>query len=148
MHTSNNKLRTMHMRLPGYGYAEDTLRKKKKLLTAVQNNTVRTNWIKAKFDNTQQNRKCRFYGDKEETANYRINECIKLAQKKYKTSHDWVGKVIHLKLCKRLKFDDTNKWYGPKPQFVLKMRCIRLSRIFRSKRIAKSQPDDQTEDQF
>ena len=32
-----------------------------------------------------------------------ISECHKLAQKKYKTRHKWVGKVIHMELCKRLK---------------------------------------------
>ena len=30
-----------------------------------------------------------------------MSKCSKLAQKKYKTRHDWVGKVIHGKLCKK-----------------------------------------------
>ena len=25
--------------------------------------------------------------------------------------HDWVGKVIHCDMCKKFKFDHTNKWY-------------------------------------
>ena len=29
----------------------------------------------------------------------------------YKTIHDSVGKVIHLKMCTELKFDHKNKWY-------------------------------------
>ena len=29
-------------------------------------------------------------------------KCSKLAQKKFKTMHDWVGKIINWKLCKRL----------------------------------------------
>ena len=40
-----------------------------------------------------------------------ISECSKLAQEVYKTKHDWVGKVIHLEFCKKLKFDYTYKWY-------------------------------------
>ena len=36
---------------------------------------------------------------------------IKLAQKEYKTRHNWVGKVIHGKMSKKFKFDHTNKWY-------------------------------------
>ena len=32
-----------------------------------------------------------------------ISECGKLAQE-YKTRYDWVGKVIHWELCKKLKF--------------------------------------------
>ena len=29
----------------------------------------------------------------------------------YKTKHNWVGKVIYWELCKKLKFNHTNKWY-------------------------------------
>ena len=40
-----------------------------------------------------------------------MSECSKFAQKKYKTRHDWMGKVIHWEMCKKVKFDNTNKWY-------------------------------------
>ena len=40
-----------------------------------------------------------------------VSECSKLAQKEYKTRHDWVGKVIHWEMCKKFKSDHTNKWY-------------------------------------
>ena len=36
-----------------------------------------------------------FFGDKNETINHLISECSNLAQKEYKTRHDWVGKVIY-----------------------------------------------------
>ena len=52
-----------------------------------------------------------------------INQIIsgsrKLAQKEYKTRHDWVGKVIHLVMYKKFKFDHTNKWYMYNPASVL-----------------------------
>ena len=32
-------------------------------------------------------------------------------QKEYKTRHDWVWKVIHWELGKKLKFDSIIKWY-------------------------------------
>ena len=64
-------------------------------LIATQNNAVRTNYIKARIDKAQQKSKCRLCGDREETINHIINECSKLAQKEYKTRHDWDGKVIH-----------------------------------------------------
>ena len=38
--------------------------------------------------------KFRLCGDRDETINHIISECSKLAQKKYKARHDWVGKVI------------------------------------------------------
>ena len=61
------------------------------------------------IDKTQQNSKCRLCGDKDETINHIISECIKLAQREYKARHDWVGKVIHWEMCKKSKFDHTNK---------------------------------------
>ena len=79
-----------------------------------------------KIDNTQQNRKCRLYGDTEETVNHLIAECSKLVQKDYKTKHDWLGKVIHWELCKRLKFDHTNKWYMQKPKSILENETHRI----------------------
>ena len=37
----------------------------------------------------------------------------------YKTRHDWVDKMINWEMCKKLKFDHTNKWYMHKPSPVL-----------------------------
>ena len=83
-------------------------RETESLLIAAQNNSIRTNHIKARIDKTQQNSKCRLCGDRDETINL-VNECSKLAQKKYKTRHNWLGKVIHWKFCKKFKFDYMNK---------------------------------------
>ena len=44
---------------------------------------------------------------KDETINHRKRE------------YDWVGKVIHWELCKKLKFDHSNKWYMHNPESVL-----------------------------
>ena len=77
---------------------------------AAQNNAMRTNHIRARIDKTQQNSKCRLCSDRYENINHIISECRKLAQKEYKTRHDWVGKVIHWEMCKKFKFDHTNKW--------------------------------------
>ena len=49
------------------------------LLIAAQNNAIRTNQIKSRIDETQQNSKCRLYGDWDETINHFIRECCKLA---------------------------------------------------------------------
>ena len=40
-----------------------------------------------------------------------ISEYSKLAQKEYETIHDWVGKVIHKELCKKMKFVHTTESY-------------------------------------
>ena len=52
------------------------------------------NSFKAKIDNTQQNSKCVLCGDRDKTVNH-ISKYSKLAQKVYKSRHDWLGKVIH-----------------------------------------------------
>ena len=61
-----------------------------------------THHVKAKIDEKHQNSRC---GDRDETINHIIRERSKLAQKEYRTRHDWVGKVIHWELCKEFKFD-------------------------------------------
>ena len=67
-------------------------RETESLRIAAQNNAIRTNHIKARIDKTQQNSNCRLCGDRDETINHIISECSKLAQKEYKTRHDWVGR--------------------------------------------------------
>ena len=61
--------------------------------------------IETKIDYTQQNIKYRICGDKDETTNHIVVECIKLAQNEFKPIHDWVGKIIYRVLCKKSKFD-------------------------------------------
>ena len=69
--------------------------------------------MKQKIDKMQQNSKCWFYGDNDETINHMSSKSSKLSQKEYKTRHNWVRKVIHWELCKKLKFDHKNKWKIP-----------------------------------
>ena len=38
---------------------------------------------------------------------------------KYNSRNDWVRKVIHLELCKKFKYDHTNKWYIHDQESVL-----------------------------
>ena len=72
------------------------------LLIAAKNNAIRTNHIKASVDKMQQNRKCRLHGDRNKTINHIINEYSKLAQKEYKTWHDWVDKVDPLGIVQEI----------------------------------------------
>ena len=38
----------------------------------------------------------------------------------------WVGKVIHWEMCKKFKFDHTNKWYMHNPAPVLENNTHKL----------------------
>ena len=114
------------------------------LLIAAQNNAIRTNYIKARIDKTQQNSKCRLCCERDETINYIISECSKLAQKEYKSRYDWVGKVIYWEMCKEFKFDHTNKLYMHNQAAVLDSDTHKLLRGFDIQRINNSLPEDQT----
>ena len=71
------------------------------------------------MDKSQQNSKCRLCCDRDETVNHIISECSKLAQNENKARHDWVGKLIHWKICRKFQFDHTIKWYMHNPAPVL-----------------------------
>ena len=118
-------------------------RETESLLIAAQDNTIRTNHIKARIDKTQQNSNCRLCGDRDETINHIISKCRKLAQKEYKARHDWVGKVIHREMCKKCKFDHTNKWYMYKPAPVLENDTQTPMGLWHTE-ITQSRPKDKT----
>ena len=73
--------------------------------------------MKKSIDKTQQNSKCRC-DHRDETINHIISECCELAQKEYKTRHDWVDKGIYWDICWKVKFDLTKKWYMHNPASV------------------------------
>ena len=43
-----------------------------------------------------------------------------ICTEEYKSRHDWAGKVIHWEMCKKFKFNHTNKWYMHNQAAVLK----------------------------
>ena len=51
-------------------------------------NAIRTNYIKAKIDNMQENSKGTLSGDRDKTIDPVISEYSKLTQSEYKTRHD------------------------------------------------------------
>ena len=96
---------------------------------AALDHAVRINHVKARIDKTLQNSKCRLCGDRDETINHIISECSKLAPKEYKTRHDWVGRVIHWEMCKKFKFDHTNKRYMHKMTHIKSYGTLTFTRI-------------------
>ena len=119
-------------------------RETESLFMAAQSKAIRSKYVKARIDKTQQNCRCWLCGDRDETINHIISECSKLAQKECKTRHDWMGKVIHWELCKKFKFDHTNKWYIHNPWSVLEneTRKILLGFVIQTDHlISAKQPD-------
>ena len=80
---------------------------------------IRTNVIKAKIDNTQEQSKCRMCGEKDETVNHLISECSKMAQREYERRHDWVGRRVHWDVSKKYGIVVNDKWYQHEPGSVI-----------------------------
>ena len=97
-------------------------RETESLLIAAQNNAIRINHKKARIDKMQPNGRSRLCWDWDETLNYIISECSKLAPKENKTRHDWVGKVINWEL----KLNHANKWCEHTPPSVLENETHKL----------------------
>ena len=57
--------------------------------------------------------------DWEKTMNHIISECSKLELRENTSKYNWVGKVIHLELCKKFKFDQADKHYMHNLESVL-----------------------------
>ena len=70
--------------------------------------------------------------------------CDKLAQKEYKSRHDWVRKMIHWELCKRLKFNHNSKWYIHEPESVQENEMPKFSGTLKYKQITQFRPHHET----
>ena len=67
-------------------------------------------------------------GERDEIVKYIITEYSKLAQKEYKTRYNWVRKIIHWELYKRLNFDLIDKWHMYKPESVWEKKTYKILR--------------------
>ena len=65
------------------------------LIVAVQNQSIRTNLVKAKIDKSQKDTLCRLRKKADESTDLVASGCSKLAQKEYKRRHDNLGKIVH-----------------------------------------------------
>ena len=68
------------------------------LLITVQNNVIRTIYIKAKIDNMLVNSKYRLCVYRDDTVNHMSSEYCKLQEKEYKVRYDWVRKFNPLEI--------------------------------------------------
>ena len=58
------------------------------LIIAAQNQSTRTNLVKAKIDKSQKDTLCRLCEKADESIDHVVNGCSKLAQKEFKGRHD------------------------------------------------------------
>ena len=78
---------------------------------AAQNQSIRTNLVKARIDKSQGDSLCRMCRKVDESIDHIVSGCSKLAQKQYKRRHDNLGKIVHWKLARKCNFEAGDKWY-------------------------------------
>lgn len=67
----------------------------------------------------QGNSKYRQRGNKGRSANHIISECSKFALKEYRNMREWVGRVIHWDIQKRINVEYADQWYKHRSGFHL-----------------------------
>ena len=90
----------------------DLKRETESLIVAAQNQSIRTNLVKAKIDKNQKDTLCRLCKKADESIDHVVSGCNKLAQKEYKRRHDNLGKIV----C---NFEAGDKWYEHELESVL-----------------------------
>ena len=75
---------------------------------AAQNQSIRTNLVKAKIDKSQGDSLCRVCRKVDESIDHIASGCSKLAQKEYNRTHK-LGKIVDLKLARKCSFEAGDK---------------------------------------
>ena len=88
------------------------------MITAAQDQALRTNWIKAHIDGHDCSPMCRLCNEKEESAMHIASGCKVLAERQYKLRHDLVGRRVHWALYQKYKIDCNKNWYEHTPERV------------------------------
>ena len=88
-------------------------------IIAAQDQAIRTNYVKATIDRSQDDPNCRMCKQNNETISHIVSGCSKLAQKEYKKRHDNVAMAVHLDLSEKYGFERSERWYDHVPDSVL-----------------------------
>ena len=104
----------------------DLKRETESLIIAAQNKRIRTNIAKAKIAKSQKDMLCRLCKKADESIDYVVSVCSKLAQKGYKTRHDNLGKIVHWKLARKCNFEAGDNWFEHERESVLESEDYKI----------------------
>ena len=96
------------------------------LIMAAQEQSLRTNSIRAKIDRTIDSDKCRMCKQLQETSEHLVSGCSKLAQKEYKRRHDKIATLIHWNILKEKGFPTEQQWYNHQPNTVTESATTKI----------------------
>ena len=98
----------------------DLKRETESLIVAAQNQSIKTNLVKAKIGKRQKDTLCRLCEKADESIDCFVSGCSNLAQKEHKRRHDNLGKIVHWKLARKCNYEAGDKWYKHEPESVLR----------------------------
>ena len=101
-------------------------RETESLTVPAQNQSKRTNLVKAKIDKSQGYSLCRVCRKIDESIDRIVSGCSKLAQKEYKRRHDNLAKIVHWKIARKHNFEAGDKWYEHEPESVLQNQDYKI----------------------
>ena len=87
----------------------DLKRETERLIVAIQNQSIRTNLVKAKIDKSQGDSLCRVCRKVDESIDHIVSGCSKLAQKECKRRQNNLGKKVHWRLSRKCNFEAGKK---------------------------------------
>ena len=109
----------------------DLKRETESLIVAAQNQSIRTNLVKARINKSQGDSLCRMCRKVDESLDHIVSGCSKLAHKDYNRRHDNLGKIVHWKLARKCNFEAGDKSYEHEPGSVLENEDYKILRDFR-----------------
>ena len=101
-------------------------RETESLITAAQEQALRTNYRRARIEKDESSPKCRLCKVADETVSHIVSECKKLAQLEYKARHDRVATAFHWNLAKKYGFPHCDQWYQHVAEPVLENENTKL----------------------
>ena len=105
-------------------------RETESIIVVAQNQSIRTNLVKARIDKSQGNSLCRMCRKVDESIDHIVSGCSKLAQKECKRTRDRLGKIVDWKLARKGNFEAGDKWYEHEPESVLENKDYKILRDF------------------
>ena len=95
------------------------------LIVAAQNQSIRTNLVKAKIDKSQGDSLCRVCRKVNGSIDHTVGGCSKFSQE-YKRRHNNLGKIVYWKLSRKCNFEAGDKWYEHEPESVLENKDYKI----------------------
>ena len=105
------------------------------LIVVVQNQSIRTNVVKATINKSQKDSLCRLC-KRTVSIDHALSGCSKLAQKEYKRRHDNLGKIVHWKFAGKCKHKQEPETFFQKEDYkILWDFSIQIDHIIEAQRL-------------